>query len=890
MRISKIRVNECGPLVKKLWLDLESKDLILIYGRNESGKSFLTDLIINSLFKVKKKNDWGYIRQQASGKITLVGCFSDRLTLEFTPKSRKKLEDYIIESTGYGLPPELVKLLVVRAGEVEIIRSECGLTVEFLKTLFSQQRILNKINEEIGNTFKKATLLEDEGWIDIVQQASEAKSYHQLKTELRHLEELLQEVVEKCDLGELRSLQDRKKELEERKRSLELARNHHAYVLFQGIVKLEERLSKLPTKDEIDEIKNKIENFRQKTRETAKLEEQLLRIEIELKCRDEVEKELNLQDRARRYMAYILSGERNRKFEKLENIEQSTRRLEDLHRRYVEKLNLLSQEEEGLRRREEKVEEYLWLKAAKEHYLKLREDMGKSFVSLRLVLFATLFLALAGMVLQLFDKPGLSFFLMILTLMGLILLMVQISRPQTDQAKEHELRALKDRYQMKYGQELCTFADLEAREKYLENEFYEFEVSKKRIDEWSREFNALVLEINSALSDGIDSKSPVEERLKRVIEENKSSAVRLKQECEEITGLLARLDVKQEDFECEDPRVEFRQEELERLKVKLDRINQAEMTKEHLSLLYDELNVQLNDLRSEINNWFVRFGDRVEPEFWEKKLREWENLKRDLEAELSTKRGELKGFGVPEEKYVAVDPGEEYSLGKVQEVEEKLEVISSDLTNLEDVLRGLRQKVAISTGCDFSASWNVLLDSLFRKIGWIRDQLKKVEACLISKILLSSTIRELDGEEAKKIEAFLNDPEVSGMIYRLTKRYDRIFLAPEDEGKPEVLFVSDGTYDFKLADLSTGTREQVLLALRIAFLKKLLRGEGCFLFLDDAFQHTDYERRPFVVESLVELASSGWQIFYLTMDDHIRDLFQRIGSQLGERYQYIHLN
>jgi len=36
-----------------------------------------------------------------------------------------------------------------------------------------------------------------------------------------------------------------------------------------------------------------------------------------------------------------------------------------------------------------------------------------------------------------------------------------------------------------------------------------------------------------------------------------------------------------------------------------------------------------------------------------------------------------------------------------------------------------------------------------------------------------------------------------------------------------------------------------------------------------------------VVLKLVEV---GWQVLYFTMDDHIQDLFDTAGQQLGDRY------
>ena len=77
--------------------------------------------------------------------------------------------------------------------------------------------------------------------------------------------------------------------------------------------------------------------------------------------------------------------------------------------------------------------------------------------------------------------------------------------------------------------------------------------------------------------------------------------------------------------------------------------------------------------------------------------------------------------------------------------------------------------------------------------------------------------------------------------------------------------------------------EQVLLALRMGFAAKHLGQNRMFLIMDDAFQHADWQRREYLVEQAVELENSGWQILYLTMDDHIRDLFKKI---FGERLVY----
>jgi uncharacterized protein YhaN len=44
---------------------------------------------------------------------------------------------------------------------------------------------------------------------------------------------------------------------------------------------------------------------------------------------------------------------------------------------------------------------------------------------------------------------------------------------------------------------------------------------------------------------------------------------------------------------------------------------------------------------------------------------------------------------------------------------------------------------------------------------------------------------------------------------------------------------------------------------------------------DDAFLTADHERKKSLVKAAVELAGSGWQILYLTVDRETHDLFKQ---------------
>jgi energy-coupling factor transporter ATP-binding protein EcfA2 len=123
----------------------------------------------------------------------------------------------------------------------------------------------------------------------------------------------------------------------------------------------------------------------------------------------------------------------------------------------------------------------------------------------------------------------------------------------------------------------------------------------------------------------------------------------------------------------------------------------------------------------------------------------------------------------------------------------------------------------------------------------------------------------------------------------LLERVEKLF---ESEFQPEVFkrarfwftCFTKGVYDLRLEPkkgflayemrqeeaktlnaLSRGTRVQLILAVRLAFMESV-EGEGqqLPLFLDEAMSHADDERFAYMVQALLEIAKQGRQIFYFT--------------------------
>jgi hypothetical protein len=96
----------------------------------------------------------------------------------------------------------------------------------------------------------------------------------------------------------------------------------------------------------------------------------------------------------------------------------------------------------------------------------------------------------------------------------------------------------------------------------------------------------------------------------------------------------------------------------------------------------------------------------------------------------------------------------------------------------------------------------------------------------------------------------------------------RLELDPGDEPRLRAFDLREGLGQ-ALEELSDGTRAQLLLAARLAFLEESERGTTLPLFLDEALDQSDPSRFHAIAGSLGRIARDhGRQIFYLTSDPH----------------------
>ena len=317
------------------------------------------------------------------------------------------------------------------------------------------------------------------------------------------------------------------------------------------------------------------------------------------------------------------------------------------------------------------------------------------------------------------------------------------------------------------------------------------------------------------------------------------------------------------------------------LQAKLGELNKNEILvtplREALSGLYDKTRTLETKTTATLKAWT---GSDVPAEAWRATIRDLTEQSDGLQGQIDSIGIELTAVGVPGHEYVEEDPGEKWDPERYAELTEDLRVTGEALKQEEEELEMLKARVAQATGLE-NSDWEDLITDLRDKREEAAQEYQKHTAEILAKVQVTTVIQELRLEENSRIAEGLKRDELTEPLQALTGRYRSIRL-DEDQG---LVLTSDKDEEYPLASMSTGAREQIFLALRMGFASIAMEGKTGFLILDDAFQHSDWNRRENLVTRTLSFVQSGWQVFYFTMDDHIRDLFEGVGDQMGDGFK-----
>lgn len=163
-----------------------------------------------------------------------------------------------------------------------------------------------------------------------------------------------------------------------------------------------------------------------------------------------------------------------------------------------------------------------------------------------------------------------------------------------------------------------------------------------------------------------------------------------------------------------------------------------------------------------------------------------------------------------------------------------------------------------------TAGGDLRLEEAFFAVDRARRELEDERDAAVRAEAAQFLLDEIDAEYRAE-----HEPAVLKAAQSYFAKFTRhAYVLDFDPGAQEILAVETrlgGRPRRRLEELSTATRMQLLLALRLAWIARIEQGrEALPLFLDEALTTTDPDRFAALAQSLQSLADEGRQVFYLT--------------------------
>jgi len=321
------------------------------------------------------------------------------------------------------------------------------------------------------------------------------------------------------------------------------------------------------------------------------------------------------------------------------------------------------------------------------------------------------------------------------------------------------------------------------------------------------------------------------------------------------------------------------------IQTQLETLKRDHFRAEQLHENLDILTREMTSIEGRITGAIQKYTQKkVAQQNWQKEVARLRDRRVSLENQIRDIENKMASLDVPRDQYLDKDPGNPWDSDRYSFLEKEIEDIKDKLNIETRDLDSLKSRVAQETNENSTENWEDLLTALHEKRESVAREYRERTAEVLGKIQITTALQEFHKQETERIKTGLAQEPLTDPLFAITGRYNRIDLDADD------LILSDqNDNSFSLTNMSTGVREQVFLALRLGFASIGMRGETAFLILDDAFQHSDWLRRNNLIKQTLNLIKIGWQVFYFTMDDHIRDQFQKAGAKIGNRFTNLEL-
>lgn len=202
---------------------------------------------------------------------------------------------------------------------------------------------------------------------------------------------------------------------------------------------------------------------------------------------------------------------------------------------------------------------------------------------------------------------------------------------------------------------------------------------------------------------------------------------------------------------------------------------------------------------------------------------------------------------------------------KLDELEQEIEKLREEQEELAQSVEEHKKKI-------YGQGVKSLYE-LVEKMDESKHELQQLEEQFLAGSTVIQVLERMLESQKELIAAVFEEGEdsISERFKKFTKgRYVQVFLDGE-----AVKVRTRGGRILDSSTLSTGTLDTLHLLIRASF-AEILTGERTFLFFDDPFLKLDkVSRRKEGISVLKELMDEGWQMFYFTLDDYIREIVEQ---------------
>lgn len=859
LAIKNIAIKKCGPL-ENISLTFSEK-ANLIYAKNETGKSYLAEFIINDIltrFKDKSKKrgreqkppiDFR-IRNDIEGEII------------YNDSSLSIFNDLTQEQIFY-----LLDLITIREGKPSLSNKNTIVITDIARYLSLKTfNIFDKFEfQQSAVGIDLDNFLSDDIIDNKIKNRGLGNAYRNLLDDLNRCKSLISR-AESINITEIRNLQSRIKELQRKKESLQKAKRRKAFELSQEIKSLNSSLEKYPENSiqkleslvsDKKELENKIDDLKKEISKEQKLKDEL----------EELEKQEEIQHQAAAYKGYSLKN----------NILELEKILEKYNENLINSLqNYLASHKEikiqfddkikKLQETNLKISQISFLKNGKE-IVRAYETAASSALKDRILYIIFAIISFVAAIILISSDQFYS-----AALFGAAAFFIY-KFASARKKYEHEFanyENFKSTFASKFGYSSVNASIIEEKIQ----ELIILESTRNTLKNDCEALEKKLIELKNGIKlyfDQLEFKTD-ESRWEESLEQIKTQKSQIQKQINDLNIELKKLNISESSLSSENPGVEYNRSLLVDIQHKItevkSKIKEIESKKSKLESLLREL----ANINENIKKIFYELNIKdIKEENYALELNLLKKQREEILRKIKSAEGELKGLAVDPKDYISDNIEIQYDENEYLKIDKELEDASNEHSEKSSYYQEFKGELKNYLEND-TDNFNNLLYALFEKRDKIIDKIKSVEADILAQKILHDSLEKIKNDKATFVKNILSSDSFKDLLRKLGLK------AKELIADGDMIKFSDGKSSYSFDYLSVGAKDQFFIALRLETIKNILGTDRIFLLFDDAFQHSDYERREKLVDLFFEFCKDGFQMIYFTMDDHLRDLFEKTAS------------